>query len=216
MNDLVINTKEHPLLSGTGILFPIDYPALRTTLDVALHLAGTMTYTVTDESRFAQADLSRLCSDVCSELSIAVSAAAERIGHPSHIPDHAGELSASVRDRLSKRWAEAYGALPGALVITGVSLLPDAQAMMDRMDRSEAFAAKPKEEQLNAMAEQLRAAQAEALKHMPMQTKTWKCTCGTVNEGNYCTDCGKMRVWSCACGALNAGNFCTQCGKPRV
>ena len=216
MNDLVINTKENPLLSGTGILFPIDYPALRTTLDVALHLADTMTYTVTDESRFAQADLSRLCSDVCSELSIAVSAAAERIGHPSRIPDHAEELSASVRDRLSKRWAEAYGALPGALAITGVSLLPDSQAMMERMDRSAAFAGKPKAEQIDAMAETLLAAQQKAAASMPLLTRTWNCTCGTVNRGFYCTECGKGRVWACSCGTMNAGNFCTSCGKKRA
>jgi hypothetical protein len=25
-----------------------------------------------------------------------------------------------------------------------------------------------------------------------------------------------MRAWACECGTMNAGNFCTNCGKPRV
>lgn len=216
MNDLVINTKENQLLSGAGIPFPIDYPALRSSLDVTLHLEGTMTYKVTDERRFALAELSTLCSDVCSALSIAVSVAAEQIGHPSRIPDHAGELSISIHDSLAKRWAELYGAEPGALVITGVSLLPDDQAMMEKMDKSEEFAGKSKEEQIHSMAEMLRAAQMEAMNGMVMQTKTWTCTCGTNNRGNYCMECGKIRVWTCKCGALNSGNYCPDCGNPRV
>ena len=216
MNDIIVNTKENHLLSGTGIPFPVSYPALGSSLDVTLHLEGTMTYTVTDKSRFAMVEPSVLSSDVCTSLAIAVSAAAEKIGHPSRIPDHAEELSASIRESLAKRWTELYGAEPGELVITGVSLPPDDQAMMEKMDKSAEFVGKPKEEQISSMAEMLRAAQREAVSAVRVQTETWTCTCGTVNRGNFCTECGKMRVWICECGARNTGNFCPECGKPRA
>lgn len=46
----------------------------------------------------------------------------------------------------------------------------------------------------------------------------WKCACGAVNAGNFCTECGKQKPadgWTCSCGAANKGNFCTNCGKKR-
>lgn len=46
----------------------------------------------------------------------------------------------------------------------------------------------------------------------------WVCSCGSVNEGNFCGNCGKPRPqaeWTCSCGAVNRGNFCGNCGKPR-
>ena len=45
----------------------------------------------------------------------------------------------------------------------------------------------------------------------------WTCGCGTVNTGNFCTNCGKPKStgWTCECGTTNTGNFCTNCGKPK-
>ncbi len=48
----------------------------------------------------------------------------------------------------------------------------------------------------------------------------WKCDCGSVNTGKFCTECGKSKPadpasWTCECGAVNTGKFCTECGKPR-
>ncbi|MBO4692785.1 MAG: SPFH domain-containing protein [Clostridia bacterium] len=45
----------------------------------------------------------------------------------------------------------------------------------------------------------------------------WTCECGTVNSGNFCTNCGKPKStgWKCECGTDNTGNFCTNCGKPK-
>ncbi len=49
----------------------------------------------------------------------------------------------------------------------------------------------------------------------------WTCTCGTVNTGNFCSNCGASKpapagAWTCACGTTNTGNFCSNCGKPRA
>jgi membrane protease subunit (stomatin/prohibitin family) len=48
---------------------------------------------------------------------------------------------------------------------------------------------------------------------------TWTCSCGHVNTGKFCAECGKPNAagpWTCSCGhAGNAGKFCAECGKPR-
>lgn len=48
-----------------------------------------------------------------------------------------------------------------------------------------------------------------------VQQGGWTCSCGTVNTGNFCTNCGKQKApagWTCSCGTVNTGNFCTNCG----
>jgi membrane protease subunit (stomatin/prohibitin family) len=59
---------------------------------------------------------------------------------------------------------------------------------------------------------------------------SWTCSCGAVNTGKFCTECGRPRPgspaekpkaapaassWTCSCGAVNTGKFCTECGRPR-
>ena len=47
----------------------------------------------------------------------------------------------------------------------------------------------------------------------------WTCSCGTVNTGKFCTECGKAKPddgkWTCSCGTVNTGKFCTECGKAK-
>ncbi len=50
---------------------------------------------------------------------------------------------------------------------------------------------------------------------------SWTCTCGAVNTGNFCTQCGAKKPeaaadgWTCSCGTLNKGKFCSECGAPK-
>lgn len=52
------------------------------------------------------------------------------------------------------------------------------------------------------------------------QAGTWTCTCGMVNSGKFCSECGSPRpaagAWTCSCGAVNSGKFCSECGRPRT
>ena len=61
--------------------------------------------------------------------------------------------------------------------------------------------------QMDASAQQYNAQQA--------QQNGWKCTCGTMNTGAFCSICGnkKPEPWTCsACGTQNTGKFCANCG----
>ncbi len=47
----------------------------------------------------------------------------------------------------------------------------------------------------------------------------WKCGCGAVNTGKFCSECGKPKPednsWVCSCGSKNSGKFCSECGKAK-
>ena len=52
----------------------------------------------------------------------------------------------------------------------------------------------------------------------PAQTGSWTCSCGSVNTGKFCPQCGSPAPnpqWTCSCGSVNTGKFCPQCGQPR-
>ena len=65
-------------------------------------------------------------------------------------------------------------------------------------------------------------AQQQAASHDPVAAPNqsgWTCTCGMVNQGRFCGDCGSQRPedgWSCRCGTVNQGRFCSECGSPRA
>lgn len=46
----------------------------------------------------------------------------------------------------------------------------------------------------------------------------WQCSCGTVNTGKFCQNCGSPKPsadWQCSCGTVNQGNFCQNCGMKK-
>jgi len=51
--------------------------------------------------------------------------------------------------------------------------------------------------------------------HAAEPAATWKCKCGTVNTGKFCTECGSAQGWTCKCGSINKGKFCPECGAKK-
>ena len=47
----------------------------------------------------------------------------------------------------------------------------------------------------------------------------WQCSCGMMNTGNFCQNCGSAKPapaeWTCSCGSVNKGNFCPVCGAKK-
>lgn len=55
---------------------------------------------------------------------------------------------------------------------------------------------------------------------VPAFGESWTCSCGNVNSGKFCGECGSPRPapagpWTCRCGGTNQGKFCSECGAPR-
>ena len=72
---------------------------------------------------------------------------------------------------------------------------------------------------LFAMGQQQQAQQKPAPSPVPAQN-SWKCSCGMVNKGKFCTECGAARPsdadgWICSCGTVNKGKFCQNCGAKK-
>ena len=69
---------------------------------------------------------------------------------------------------------------------------------------------------LFAMGQQQQQAQREAAP----PANGWKCSCGVMNTGKFCLECGKPKPvaaegWTCKCGTVNKGKFCAECGSPK-
>ena len=69
------------------------------------------------------------------------------------------------------------------------------------------------------MGQQQPAAPAPAAPAAPAAgASTWKCSCGAVNTGKFCVECGASKPadgWVCSCGAVNKGKFCSECGAKK-
>ena len=69
------------------------------------------------------------------------------------------------------------------------------------------------------MGQQQSAASAPAAPAAPAAgANTWKCSCGAVNTGKFCMECGASKPadgWVCSCGAVNKGKFCSECGAKK-
>lgn len=78
-----------------------------------------------------------------------------------------------------------------------------------------ASAANMQQMQMNRAAE---AAPAANTQQAGPASASWTCSCGAVNTGKFCGECGSPRPaqsWTCSCGTVNTGKFCNECGKPR-
>ena len=73
---------------------------------------------------------------------------------------------------------------------------------------------------LYAMGQQQQAQQQQAQQQQAQPAQNgWKCSCGAVNNGKFCSDCGAKKPedssWKCSCGAVNSGKFCSECGAKK-
>ena len=76
-------------------------------------------------------------------------------------------------------------------------------------------------QQLFAMGQQQAPAAAPTPSAAPADG--WKCSCGAMATGKFCSACGEKKPepksaadgWKCSCGAMATGKFCTECGAKK-
>ena len=74
-------------------------------------------------------------------------------------------------------------------------------------------------QQLFSMGQPMPTAAPEAAPTPAPAADGWKCACGAVSTGKFCTECGSKKPeadgWTCTCGAVNRGKFCSECGQKK-
>lgn len=166
----------------------------------------------------------------------------------SEIPGHTIELADALNEALSEKWTKLRGIKISSFGVSSVTASEEDEDMIKTLQRSAVLkdptmaAATLTEAQAEAMksaaanegagafmgfaglnmAQSAGAGAAKGLFELGQEQKqadAWKCSCGTENTGNFCSNCGKAQSinrWKCACGAENKGRFCSECGKEKL
>ena len=160
----------------------------------------------------------------------------------SALPGHTMELAQAMNEVLSGKWGATRGLAIVAVGVNSVTASAEDEATIKELQKSAVF------RNTNMAAAHMVQAQAEAMKtaagnkngammgFMGMNmaqsaapapaapaapaadANTWKCSCGAVNTGKFCMECGASKPadgWVCSCGAVNKGKFCSECGAKK-
>jgi len=162
----------------------------------------------------------------------------------SALPAHTEDICAAMNDALSAKWKAMRGIAVASVAINAVNASAEDEAMIKELQKSAVFrnsnmaAAHMVQAQAEAMktaaanengammgfmgmnmAQTAGGLNANALYQMGQQEQpanSWTCSCGTVNTGKFCTNCGAANGWACPnCGQMNKGKFCYECGTKK-
>lgn len=163
----------------------------------------------------------------------------------SALPGHAAELAEAMNQALSAKWSGLRGISIVSVGVNAVNADPKDEQTIKTLQRTatyrnanmagaamvdaQAEAMKAAASNENGammgfmgvnMAQQVGGLNANALFQMGAQApaapqESWKCSCGAVNTGKFCTECGEPMGWKCSCGSVNRGNFCPNCGAKK-
>ena len=205
-------------------------------------VAGNVAY------RYSREELNeQLRAEFVSALQPALASLSEKEIRPSALPAHTEELTAALNDTLSEKWTALRGLEVISVALNPITLTEEDEALIRNAQKNYMYASNPDmvaTDLATAKAEALKDAaknpngavvgmagvnmiggsndnSLEALyanKKEEVKADTWKCECGSVNDGNFCPKCGKARPegrYCPHCGASLPADaaFCPKCGK---
>ncbi len=163
----------------------------------------------------------------------------------SALPGHTYELAEAMNNVLSPKWSGLRGISIVSVGVNSINASPEDEATIKELQKTAvlrnanmaaAYTVAAQGEAMKAaaaneagamtgfmgmgMAQQAGGVNANDLYNMAAQQNAepaggWKCKCGTVNTGKFCTECGASQGWVCSCGAVNKGKFCSECGAKK-
>ncbi len=165
----------------------------------------------------------------------------------SQLPAHTTELATLLNEELSSKWRDLRGIEIVSFGVSSVTVSEEDEKTIKELQRNAAFTdpSRAAAYMVGSTGAAMQAAannpngaftgfmgmnmaqanggiDTQGLFAMGQQKKTeeggWKCTCGAVNTGNFCSNCGAKNPngpWTCTCGTVNTGNFCTNCGAKK-
>jgi len=206
-------------------------------------VCGNITYAYTRD----QLD-SQLKTEFISALQPAFAAMSELELRPNQIVAHTDDLETAMNSALSRKWGELRGLQVVSIALGSLTLPEEDAEMIKQAQRTAILrdptmaAATLTGAQADAMktaaansagamtgfmgmgfAQNAGGINAQQLYAMGSQKAApaadgWKCSCGAVATGKFCTECGAKKpapagTWKCACGSENTGKFCPECGS---
>lgn len=214
-----INTKELTggIISAEGV--PVRYKDLESGLDIdgGVSCYGKYTFRIADPELFYKAAirssngryrhelLGQMDSETLTALSPALAKMTEEGVHPSELVKYTEMLCEKLREVMSDKWSGLRGIEVVSVAIESMQVL-DAE-MIRTMQRDKAFRnpGMAAAHLTGATASAMQSAAnnkggmsplAAAILGRPTLANdgTWKCRCGVVNKGKFCTECGEKKA----------------------
>ena len=131
-----------------------------------------------------------------------------------------GYVQGAMARGLEAAGSNANGAMAGFM---GMGMASNVGGVMMGAASNTNMAQMQMQQQMQQQQQMGATQQAEAQQQQPVNNAqptagSWTCSCGQVNTGKFCSECGKpapSKEWTCSCGQVNSGKFCSNCGSPR-
>ena len=185
-------------------------------IDIAIRCFGEYSYRICDPILFytnvcgnvgEDYTRDRLDGQLKTELLTALQPAFAKISDMgirySALPGHTMELADALNEVLSGKWRNLRGLEIVSFGVSSVKASEEDEQMLKEMQRNAAFM-DPTRAAAHLVGAQASAMQAE-------ESSGWTCPeCGTKKPEAAAND-----TWTCSCGAVNKGKFCAECGRPK-
>ena len=220
-------------------------------IDITLRCNGEYSYRITDPllfyknvcgnitGNFTKNEIeSQLKTELLTALQPAFARVSEMGVRYSSIPKHTTEMVGILNEELSAKWSELRGISMVSFGMNSIKAPEEDEAMIKELQRTAVYrnpnmanmAGGMNANALFSMGQQQAAGTPQMQQGMnggqavgnPGNGAGWVCSCGQVNKGRFCSECGQKKpageaLYRCdKCGwePKNPPKFCPECGDP--